>query len=804
MASNRIRGITVEINGDTTKLIEALKNVDKSLETTQTALKDINKLLKLDPTNVTLLKQKQDLLKTSIADTKERLKTLKEAYKNLDNDGTEEAKRQQQALEREIAATEQSLKELKSQYREFGSVAKQQLQAVGEKLQEIGDKMTEAGKTLTTKVTVPLVAGFAAATKTAADFEAEMSKVEAISGANDEEMEKLTKKAREMGATTKFTATEAGQAFEYMAMAGWKSEDMLAGIEGIMDLAAASGEDLASVSDIVTDALTAFGLTAEDTNHFVDVLAAASSNSNTNVALMGETFKYVAPVAGALGYTVDDTAVAIGLLANAGIKGSQAGTSLRTILTNLVKPSEQTANVMNELGISLEDGQGNMLSFRQVMDQLRKSFANTKIPQDQLTQSLAALDAQLEDGTITESQYQIETERLMERAYGAEGALKAQAAAAIGGQRGMSSLLAIVNAAPEDYDQLTAAIDGASGAAGSMAATMQDNLAGRLTELKSQLQELMIQIGERLTPIIEKVIEWVKEAINWLDNLDEDQKDLIVTIGLVVAAIGPVLVIVGTVIKVLGTLSSAIGFLASPIGIAIAAIAALVAGGVALYKNWDTVKAKATELWQSLRDKFEQIKNSIGEKIQAAKDKVVSIFDSIKSTVQARVDLIKAIVGAAFEIVKTKILTPIENARDKVREIVDKIKSFFSNLHISLPHIELPHFSIKGKFSLNPPQVPRLSIDWYAKAMQNGMILDHPTIFGAMGDRLLAGGEAGREVVVGANSLMGMIQKATTGARPEVNVSVVVNGNVDNYDALAETIGQKLAQQMARQQRAFT
>ena len=186
-----------------------------------------------------------------------------------------------------------------------------------------------------------------AAIKIGSDFESGMSKVAAISGASGQELEKLTDKAKEMGSTTKFSATESAAAFEYMAMAGWKTEDMLNGIEGIMSLAAASGEDLATTSDIVTDALTAFGMKASDAGHFSDVLAQASSNANTNVGMMGETFKYVAPVAGALGYTAEDTALAIGLMANAGIKGSSAGTALRSMMSRLTKPTKEVQSAMN-------------------------------------------------------------------------------------------------------------------------------------------------------------------------------------------------------------------------------------------------------------------------------------------------------------------------------------------------------------------------------------------------------------------------------------------------------------------------
>ena len=220
--------------------------------------------------------------------------------------------------------------------------------------------MTQTGSTLTKSVTLPLAALGTASVKTASDFESAMSKVEAISGSTGDEMDALCDKAIEMGAKTKFSAKESADAFTYMAMAGWDAGQMMDGIGGIMSLAAADGLDLATTSDIVTDALTAFGLQAADSGHFADVLAQASSSANTNVSMLGESFKYVAPVAGSLGMSVEDTALALGLMANAGIKSSQAGTALRTALTNMVKPTDSMAAKMDALGISVTNSDGSM------------------------------------------------------------------------------------------------------------------------------------------------------------------------------------------------------------------------------------------------------------------------------------------------------------------------------------------------------------------------------------------------------------------------------------------------------------
>ena len=358
--AGRIQGITVEIGGDTTKLQTALKGVNTEIRNTQSQLRDVDKLLKLDPGNTELLAQKHRLLGDAVKETKEKLETLKTAAEQAEQalkDGTI-TQEKYDGLQREIVETEQKLKALEEQARQSGT-ALQEIAAKGEKLKTVGDNVTNVGKKFM-PVTLGVVGLGTAAVKTAADFDSAMSKVAAVSGATGSDLEALRDKAREMGEKTKFSASEAAEAMNYMAMAGWKTEDMLSGIEGVMNLAAASGEDLATTSDIVTDALTAFGLTAKDSGHFADILAAASSNANTNVSMMGETFKYCAPIAGALGFSAEDTAEAIGLMAIAGIKGSQAGTSLRTIMNNLSGDVTICGSAIGEVTIATTNADGSM------------------------------------------------------------------------------------------------------------------------------------------------------------------------------------------------------------------------------------------------------------------------------------------------------------------------------------------------------------------------------------------------------------------------------------------------------------
>ena len=346
-----------------------------------------------------------------------------------------------------------------------------------EKVKDLAKESESAGGGI--KRTIAKAAGVFAigaaltnAVTTGMNFEAGMSTVKAVSGATDTEMEKLTAKAEEMGRTTVFSASEAADALNYMAMAGWKSEQMLNGIDGIMNLAAASGEDLGTTSDIVTDALTAFGENADAAADFADVLAMASSNANTNVAMMGETFKYVAPFAGALKYDYKDVAAAIGLMANSGIKASQAGTSLRSLFANLSAPTDGVAAAMERLNLSLTDSNGNMKDFHTVMSDIRKGFKNI-------------------EG---------ESER-------------AAVATALAGKNASSGLLAIANASEEDFNKIMNAVNNASGAAEEMANIKNDNLLGQITLLKSGIESVYNEFYKYIKVPLKNGVKWITENI---------------------------------------------------------------------------------------------------------------------------------------------------------------------------------------------------------------------------------------------------------------------------------------------------
>ena len=602
---SRIKGITIELDANFTPLQKALSNVDKSLKNTQASLKDVNKLLKLDPSNTDLLKQKQELLKQSIEDTKDRLKTLNEAYKQLDGQGTEEAKKQQELLAREISETEQNLKSLKKEYSDFGSVAKQQLTEVGNQMKEVGGKITDTGKDLSMKLTAPIVALGTVGINYNAQMEQYRTMFTTLTG-SAEEADRIIQQLQADAQKSPFDSASLIQANQYLISAGVSADEARTMINSLGDAVSATGGGSAELERM-----------AQNLQQIKNVGKASSQD--------------------------------IKQFANAGIN----------IYGLLAESTGKSIEQVKEMDVTYEE--------------LTKAF--------QMASS--------EGGKYY-------------------GAMEAQ------GQ----------------------------------------TLNGSLSATKESIQMLLGSIMESAMPVIVQVLQKVQEVINYLMNLDDGTKRIILIVGGLIAVLGPALMIIGTIISTIGTLITWIGALFSPIGLIVGAIAGVIAIGVALYKNWDLIKQKGAELLSSISNTFERIKSAISEKINSAKE--------------------------------------------AVHNAIERIKSFFK-FEWSLPKLKLPHISISGGFSLMPPRVPHFSIDWYSKAMKNGMVLNNPTIFGMMDGKLLGGGESGSETIVGTNSLMNMIAKASKGT----TINMTINAQDQNVYQLADVVIDRLTQKMNRERLVY-
>ena len=998
MAAGRIKGITVEIGGDTTKLETSLRSVNTEIKNTESKLKDVNKLLKMDPGNTQLLSQKYKTLQQEIGATKEKLTTLKEAAKQAEQalkDGTI-SQDQYDALQREIAETEQSLKNLEQEYKNFGSVQAQQIAAAGEKMKEFGDKMQDAGKTLTTHVTLPLVALGTAGAASFAEVDKTMQLTNKTMNNTAEEAELLNKAMKDAAANSTFGMKDAATATLNFARAGLDAKQAAAALAPAMNLAAGEGGNLDTVSGGLVATINGFHGSFEDAGHYADVFAAACNNSALDVDSLSHAMSVAAPIFSAAGYTVNDAALYMGVMANNGIDADKAANSLKTGLARLISPAKEGAEKMAELGISVTNADGTMKSSIQIQKELHDAF-----------------------GKLSESE-------------------QIAAASAIFGKNQMAPWLALINTAPEDVGELDAALANCAGTTDEMAEAMMSGFGGSLEKLKSSIDVLVTSIGEALAPTIQKVAEFIQGLVDKFNALTPAQQQTIVQIGLVVAAIGPLLVIVGKVISSVGSImtlapkivsgvqnlmgigSKLMGglqslwsvIMANPIILIVAAIAAAVAAFIHFWNTseefrafwiglweaiktaaqtvieaivnfftvtlpevfnafvaffqglWESVTAFFSGIWEGMKEvvstAWETIKNvvqvavmAIGEFFSTAltiitlpfqfiwencKEIITAAWEAIKLAISTALtaigtaistawEAVKTVTSTAFEAVKTvlttvwtaiqtaftTVLTAIQtaistaweaiksatttafnavkttattvwngiktavdtvlngvksavttawnvvqsttttvfnsvktaastawnaikttittvinsiksgissglsavqstvsnilngikntfttafnNVMSFVEGVVGKLKSIF-NFSWSLPQIKLPHFSISGSFSLNPPSIPHFSVQWYKKAMNNGMILNSPTIFGASGNHLLGGGEAGPEAVVGVQSLMDMIQNAVGNTQlaadtGNITIPVYIGGNL--IDEMIVTAQQRRA-----------
>lgn len=519
---------------------------------------------------------------------------------------------------------------------------------VSDKFSAMGSALTSVGGTLTKSVTLPLVGVGAAVMKVGSDFEAQMSRVQAISGATGDELKALTDQAIDLGATTAFSAGEAAEGMENLASAGFNTQEIMSAMPGLLDLAASSGAELGTASEIAASAIRGFGLAASDAGHVADVFAEAAARTNAQTEDMGEAMKYIAPVAKAMGQSLEETAAAVGIMSDAGIKGSQAGTSLRSALSRLAKPTEVMLTKMGELGLSFYDAQGNMLPLNGIIEQLETNMAG--LTQEQRNNALITLF----------------------------------------GQESLSGMLALMERGPEELRALTESFEDCDGAAAEMAETMLDNTKGSVEEMMGSIETLAIRLQQVMAPAVTAVVQKITEFVNKLSSLSPETLQMIVTIAGVVAALGPLLLIIGKLSSAIGSIISLVGgagglsavltALTGPIGIVIAAIAALVTAWVT---DFGGIREKTAEIFEAIKSVF----TTAWEFISNLWNENFLNIQNIAQTVWSNIELIFStafnLISNAFQIFAALFQGDWDTAWNLVKEgaslIWETIKTLFSN-----------------------------------------------------------------------------------------------------------------------------
>lgn len=683
MGAGRIKGITVEIGGDTTKLQTALKGVNSEIKNTQSQLKDVEKLLKLDPGNTELLAQKHKLLAEAVGETKEKLETLKTAAEQADKAlaNGEISQEQYDALQREIIETESDLKKLEEQANQ-SATALQKIATAGGKLKTAGDAISGVGEKML-PVTAGVTALGTASVTTAANFESSMSQVQAtmgitkdamstLNGQSVNTMDALSNLAKEMGASTAFSASECAEALNYLALAGYDTQQMADTLPTVLNLAAAGGIDLASASDMVTDAMSALGMEVDEAEMMVDQMAKTASTTNTSVAQLGEGILTIGATAKSVRGGTAELNTALGILANNGIKGAEGGTHLRNIILSLQNPTDKAAASMKELGVDVYDSQGNMRSLNDILGDLNKSME------------------------------------------GMTSAEKSNIISNIFNKTDLSSVNALLANTGDTWDSLQKSIADSGGAAQQMADTQLDNLQGQFTLLKSALEGLAISFGELLMPAIKNIVGWVQKFVDWLNGLDEGTKKIVVTVALFAAALGPVLIVIGKVISAVGTIMTIVPkiagvintvktafmalnttMLANPIFLVIAAVAALVAAFIYLWNNcegfrefwinlWNKIKETAVAVWEGLKAFFSAAWEAISSAASAIWGGIKSFFsgvwEGIKNIFSTVVEVIKTIITTYFNIYKTIITTVFNAVKTVITTVWNAIKTVITTV----------------------------------------------------------------------------------------------------------------------------
>lgn len=664
--ASRIQGITVEIGGDTTKLQNALKGVNGQIKSTQFQLKDVNKLLKLDPGNTELIAQKHKLLSEAIGETKEKLATLKTAAEQANTAlaNGEISQEQYDALQREIVQTEQDLKNLETQANQ-SATAVQKIASAGEKIKTAGDNISNAGQKLL-PVTGAVAGLGTAAVTTAANFESSMSQVQAtmgitkdsmstVDGQSVNTMDTLSKLAKKMGAETAFSASECAEALNYLALAGYDTQQMCDTLPTVLNLAAAGDIELASASDMVTDAMSALGMGVDEAGTMVDQMAKTASTTNTSVAQLGEGILTIGATAKSIKGGTAELNTALGILANNGIKGAEGGTHLRNIILSLQNPTDKAALAMEQLGLQVYDSEGNMRSMNDILGDLNSGM----------------------DGMTA--------------------AEKSNIIGKIFNKTDLSSVNALLANTESTWDDLQKSISDSGGAAGQMADTQLDNLQGQITILKSALEGLAISFGELLMPAIKQIVGWVQKFVEWLNSLDDGTKKTVVTIALLAAALGPVLIVVGKVVSAVGTIMTVVPkiagvintvkgafaalnttMLANPIVLIVAAIAALVAAFIYLWNNCDGFRQFWIDLWENIKQAaitaWEAVKSFLTTAWEAIKNTATTIFEALKAFFSTIWEGIKLIFSTVAEVIKTIIVTYFNVYKTIITTVFNAIK----------------------------------------------------------------------------------------------------------------------------------
>ena len=806
MAGSRIKGITIKIDGETTGLQKSLQGVDKVLKTTQSNLKDINKLLKLDPGNAELLRQKQKALSDSITTTKDRLKELKAVSKDSVSD------QEWDAVQREIVETEQNLKSLENEYKNFGSVGAQQIAAVGQKMQEVGGKISEAGEFLTTRVTLPLVAIGTAGATSYAEVDKTMQLTNKTMGNTEEQADLLNSAMKEAAANSTFGMGDAATATLNFARAGLTAEEAAAALAPAMNLAAGEGGNLDTVSAGLVGTINGFGDTFDNAGKYADVFANACNNTALDVDSLSNAMGVAAPVFNAAGYSVNDAALYMGVMANASIPAAEAANALKSGFASLIKPSKEAGYWLDDLNIDLTDSEGNMKDVVTIQAELHEAFS-----------------------TLSESE-------------------QIAGASAIFGKNQMSKWLALINTSPEEVAALSEQLE-TEGTTAEMADAMMSGFGGSLESLKSSLDVAVTSLGEALAPAILAVTDVIQGAVDWFNSLDSSQQSMIATIGLVVAAIGPVLMIIGALITtigqalvygpiVVGAISTVVGAIGGIPLIIAGVVAAVAAAAIFVATHWDQIKAKTQEfiaaakkefakfkdelkqVWNNIvtaiKNAVNRIKTAVGQMAASIHDRVNAIkgfFGGLRDSISARIDSIKqkfvgmkdSIVNTAsslidsakakFEAVKDAITSPLDTAKNLVSNAIATIKGMFDGAYFNLPRIKLPHFSWYWQSVGGIISIPRISVDWYKKAYNNPYLFNQPTVMQTGAGLKGFGDGNGGEIVYGRDQLMRDIAKAA-GGETNYTVNVYAADGMD-INVLAQKVQNKFVQWERQKEAAY-